>query len=147
MRGLVLRIGIIGAVAVGAFVLRPFITGNAGSLQLGDCFDVPATQEETVDDVQHHPCTADHGAEVVFVGDYAPATDTPPTSVDMQAFVGTTCIPAFNTYTGLDFGQATDYDLGWFWPTAEGWQKGDHKVICYVMRVDAASFSQSLRKK
>ena len=147
MRGLAVRVGIIAAIAIGAFVVRPFVTGDAGSLAVGDCFDVPATQEETVKDVQHHPCTDAHGAEVVFVGDYAPATDTHPAEADVEGFVGNTCIPAFNSYTGLDFGTATDYDLGWFWPTAEGWQGGDHKIICYAIRVDEANFTQSIKKK
>lgn len=147
MRGLALRFGIIALIGVGAFVLRPFIMGDAGSLAVGDCFDEPATVEQTVKDVQHHPCSDPHGAEVVFVGDYTPASDTPPTETEVDAFVGNTCIPAFNAYTGLDFGTAADLDLGWYWPTAEGWQDGDHKVICYAIRVDQANFVQSIKKQ
>lgn len=147
MRGLALRFGVIGVIIVGALVLRPFLTGDAGSLAVGECFDVPATQEQTVEDVQHHPCTDAHSGEVVFVGDYSPATSTHPTSSDVEAFVGSTCIPAFTSYTGLDWNTATDYDLGWFWPTEEGWGKGDHKVICYAIRADLTNFTQSIKKK
>jgi hypothetical protein len=151
MRGLALRIGIIAIIGAGAWVLRPFIMGNAGSLAVGDCFDVPAdvsaTEQETVEDVQHHPCTDAHGAEVVFVGDFAPATDTHPAEDAVLSFVGSSCVPAFKTYTGLDFEQAADYDLGWFWPTAEGWSKGDHKIICYLIRVDDATMTQSLKAR
>ena len=145
MQALALRIGIIAILAAGAWILRPFITGNAGDLAVGDCFDVPATEQQTVEDVQHHPCTDAHGAEVVFVGDYQPTGGNHPSPSDVEAFVGSTCIPAFTQYTGLDFQTATDYDLGWFWPTAEGWGQGDHEVICYLVRVDEASLTQSLK--
>ena len=147
MRSIAIRLGIVGAIVVAGVILRPFLTGNAGSLNVGDCFDVPPGEQETIDDVQHHPCTDPHGAEVVFVGDYAPATDVQPTETDIQGFVGSTCIPAFGQYTGLEFGTATDYDLGWFWPTAEGWSKGDHKVICYAVRIDEAKFTESIKKQ
>src|SRR5262245_10627607 len=40
---------------------------NAGDLQVGECFDDPGSVEE-VSDVQRHPCTEEHSAEVFFVG-------------------------------------------------------------------------------
>ena len=147
MGGIAARLGIIGAVVVGGIILRPFISGDAGSLQVGDCFDTPTTVSETVEDVQHHPCTDPHGAEVVYVGDYAPATDTYPSDDDFFTFFEANCGPAFNAYTGLDFLTAAEYDMSAFTPTAEGWDDNDRKVICYAVRTDDATMNASIKKQ
>jgi hypothetical protein len=145
MRSIALRVGIIALIAGGAFVLRPFLSSNAGSLAAGDCFDPPTDASTTVEDVQHHPCTDPHGAEVVFVGDFEPATDTYPTDDEVEAFVGTRCVPAFNSYTGLNYDEAMDLSLDWYWPTEEGWDDGSKKVICFVIRADGATQARSIK--
>ena len=61
------RIAIIAIIIVGGFVLRDRLSSSAGDLKVGDCFDEPATGGE-ISDVQHHPCTEAHTAEVVFIG-------------------------------------------------------------------------------
>jgi hypothetical protein len=146
MRGIALRVGIIGAIGLGAWFLRPFITGGAGSLAVGDCFDEPATQTETVEDVQHHPCTDLHDAEVFYVSNYEPASGTYPTDPQFLDFIRDRCTGAFTTYTGLDYTSAQDLDFSAFTPTADGWGKGDRKVICYAVKVDATKFNASIKK-
>ena len=146
MNSILVRVGIIGAIVLGAFLLRPFIMGDASSLAVGDCFDPPTTVSETVEDVQHHPCTDPHGAEVVYVGKYEGGTSTYPTDDEFFAHISTVCPPAFNTYTGLDFETAQDLDMSAFTPTSEGWGKGDRKIICYAVRVDDAKMTQSIKK-
>jgi hypothetical protein len=145
MRSIALRLGIIGLIAGGAFVLRPFLSGNAGNLAVGDCFDPPAVAGETVEDVQHHPCTDAHGGEVIFVGDYEPSDGTYPSDDAFVTFVGDHCVSAFNSYTGLDYLQATDLDFHVFTPTQEGWGDGDRTMICYAVRVDGTNFTQSVK--
>jgi hypothetical protein len=146
MRNIGVRIGIIALIVVGAFVLRPFLTGNAGDLNVGDCFDVPATDQETVEDVQHHPCDQDHGGEVVFVGDYPGSGSDPyPTDDEMFAFLTDKCVPAFSAYTGTDFTSQTTYDIGWFQPTEEGWKDDDQGVSCYAYRLDETNFKGSIK--
>jgi hypothetical protein len=145
MRSIALRLGIIGLIAGGAFVLRPFLSGNAGNLAVGDCFDPPAVSGETVEDVQHHPCTDAHGGEVIFVGEYEPASETYPSDDEFVTFVGNQCVSAFNSYTGLDYLQATDLDFHVFTPTREGWGNGDRTMICYAVRVDGTTFNQSIK--
>jgi hypothetical protein len=146
MRGLLLRVGIIGAIAGGAFVLRPFVTGNAGELAVGDCFDEPAQATETVKDVQHHPCTDLPDAEVIFVGNYEPATGAYPTDEQFLAFMRDRCTGAFNAYTGLDYTRAQDLDFSAFTPTSDGWTGGDRKVTCYAVKVDGSKFNASIKK-
>src|SRR5262245_56412524 len=68
-RGNLIVIGIFIALGVGGFIFRDFLSANATDLKVGDCFDEPANME-SVEDVQHHPCTDEHTAEVFFTGKY-----------------------------------------------------------------------------
>lgn len=142
MRSIALRIGFIAALAIGAVGCG----GDLNDLKVGDCFDPPADVEGTVTDVVHHACTEAHGAEVVFVGDFSPAQDAYPITLRFQDFYSSTCTPAFNAYTGLDFDSDTTYNMAALKPTVEGWGTGDRKVICYALRADNATMSQSIRK-
>lgn len=144
MRGLAIRIGIIAAIGLGALILRPFLSGNAGDLKVGDCFDVPSTTAETIKEVQHHPCDQDHGGEVIFVGDYPGSKhDAFPTDDAIYAFLTAKCLPAYKTYTGKDIDSEPAFDIGWFQPTAEGWKDGDQEMTCYLYRVDDGTFKGS----
>ena len=146
MRGLAIRVGIIGAIAAGAFVLRPFVMGDAGSLAVGDCFDEPSTPTETVEEVQHHPCTDPHDGEVFYIGNYEPSTGTYPSDDEFLAFINDRCTGAFNTYTGLDYTTAQELDFAAFTPTSAGWGNGDRKVMCYAVKVDQTQFDASIKK-
>jgi len=140
MRSIALRFGILAVLAFGAAGCG----GNANDLAVGECFDPPANIEGTVTDVVKHPCTEAHGAEVVFVGDFSPATDTYPAT--FQDFYANVCAPAFNTYTGLDFDTDTTYNMAAFKPTSESWGTGDRRVICYALRIDEATMNASIKK-
>ena len=145
MRGILIRVGVVAAIVVGGLILRPFLSGNAGDLKVGDCFDVPENLE-TVDDVQHHPCDQDHDGEVVFVGDIPGSNDDPyPTDEVMFAFIFSTCLPAYSSYTGTEMESQSTYDIGWFQPTEEGWEDGDQTVSCYLYRLDEMPFKGSLK--
>jgi hypothetical protein len=137
------RIVIVAAVALGALVFRDRMTGGAGDLAVGDCFDEPATVGE-ISDVQHHPCTESHTSEVVFVGDM-PTSSTYPTDAQFVNYVRASCVPAFNAYTGLDFDAVEAVDMGYLTPTTEGWSGGDHEMICYAIRSDGTAVSQSFK--
>lgn len=146
MRSIALRLGIIGAIAGGAFILRPFLSGNAGSLAVGDCFDEPAVITDVVEDVQHHPCTEAHDGEVVYVGDYSPASDTYPTDEAFFEFEKAQCLSAFQQYTGIDFTLDESYGMATFRPTAEGWKGGDRTVTCYAYLIDESKLTKSIKK-
>jgi hypothetical protein len=146
--GILLRVGIIAAIAGGAWIFRDYISGNATDLAVGDCFDAPTTTDETVEDVSHHPCTDAHTAEVFYVADYTDSTTYPGLDA-FDTFTQANCPAAFDAYTGLDFyaDSAKDYDIGLFYPLEEGWDQGDHEISCYIVRVDEGPMSGSLRKK
>jgi hypothetical protein len=139
------RILIIAVIAVGAFVLKDRISGNAGDLKVGDCFDEPVGTT-TVETVQHHPCSESHTSEVVFVGNVPGDKATyPAQSVFDQYGVGN-CIPAFNAYTGKDFDTETVLTMSYFYPLADGWAKGDQEMTCYAIRVDGGAVTSSVKK-
>jgi hypothetical protein len=145
MSGWVFRIGIIAVIAIGALVFRDRLSGNAGDLKVGDCFDEPVGQQE-VGDVQHHPCNESHTAEVVYVGNMTGDDATYPTDAGFDAFIETSCLPVWEAYTGKTYATDEILALGYFVPTAKGWGDGDRGITCYVSRGDGAAMTTSLRK-
>ena len=146
MGSLGIRLGIIAVILVAGFLLRQFVSGAAGDLAVGDCFDIPIGSSGVVEEVAHHPCTDAHDAEVVVVGNYEPATDAYPSESELTDFETDRCITAFNTYTGLDFNTDELYGMGTLEPTADGWADGDHEITCYLHRLDATKLTVSLKK-
>ena len=145
MRTIAIRLGLLGAIGVGAFIAQPFLSGNVAELKVGECFDVP-TVTETVEDVQHHPCTDAHGGEVFFVSEHVAANDAPyPADSILTNEIVAACDPAFLAYTGM---AATDptWSYGYFYPVAEGWADGDRGYICYAARVDETVTNTSIKK-
>jgi len=144
VRGLVVRLGIIGAIALGALVFRDRLSANAGELAVGDCFDDPAGAE-IVTDVQHHPCTEAHTAEVVFLGKLTGDNATYPSDQAVEDWVLSNCVPAWNAYTGKDLQTETVLTMGWYQPAEDGWSDGDRDMICYASRDDGGRLTSSVR--
>jgi hypothetical protein len=139
-----IRILIIALIAGGAFLFRDRLSSNAGELKVGDCFDDPQGAAE-ISDVQHHPCAEAHTSEVVFVGKMTGDNASYPTDSAVETWVGGTCLPAWNAYTGKDFQTDEVLDLRYYQPTNEGWGKGDRDVICYAARIDSAPMTTSVK--
>ncbi len=145
MRNL-LGLGIVAVILIGGFIFRDFLSGNAGELRVGQCFDLPASDQETVEDVQHHPCDQAHGGEVIYAGDLpGSSSDAYPSDDAVLSFLVQTCLPAYTSYTGTAIEAQDTFDIGWFQPTADGWKGGDKGIVCYAYRLDDAQFSGSLK--
>lgn len=151
MKGIAIRLAVIAVIAVGAFLLRDRMSGSAGDLRLGDCFDVPTAEIETVEDVQHQPCNEAHTAEVVFVGDHPAADGAPPlTDSQLEEFVSATCGDAWLAYLG---GMAAveanaelqNLDLGVFYPVDEDWNNGERQVTCYLYDINDRQLTKSMK--
>ncbi len=145
--GLVRRfwiLGLIAVIAVGAFVLRDRLSGGAGDLQVGDCFDLPGSEITEVKDVQHHPCTEAHTGEVILVFDFA-GGDTLPTDDQFFASIEEHCVPAFAEYTGTALANQETLDLFWLTPSSDGWKSGDREISCALYRLDEAPLTESLK--
>lgn len=151
MVGLVRRfpfVIVIGIAAVGGIIFREHVAGAAADLRVGDCIELP-THAGEVSEVQHRPCSDPHDAEVFHVFDIvAAAAGEPrafPTDDQLNDIMAPQCTPAFNRYTGLDYDAALDFDWGAFTPGVAGWNDGDREVTCYILRVDGAKISGSMR--
>lgn len=142
-RSVIVRIALFAGIALFFVLFRDRLTGSAGDLQVGNCFDVPAALEE-VEEVQRHPCTEPHDAEVMFVGEYADEK-LYPSDAEWRSFVEARCIPAFESYVGRDYEGDPDLDIGWFIPSREGWDSDDREVSCWIFRVDEAKMSTSVK--
>jgi hypothetical protein len=146
VRGILIRVGLVAGIIVIGLVIRPFVTGNAGDLAVGDCFDPPSSDVQTVKDVQHHPCSEPHGGEVFFVDKMADQA-TFPDEDTFNTYVSDHCLPAYQAYTGVDVLTEEGADIGWLVPTEEGWGKGDREVTCYATRLDNAKTTGSVKKQ
>ncbi|HEU0234910.1 MAG TPA: septum formation family protein [Candidatus Limnocylindrales bacterium] len=145
LSGIGVRIAIVALIAVVGFLFRDRLTGNAGELQVGDCFDDPAETQD-IGDVQHHPCTEAHTAEAFYVGQLPGGDDAPfPTEADLFAFASGSCAPAFASYTGTSIDASPALDFSMFYPTEAGWADGDREATCYAVRVDGTAMTQSVR--
>lgn len=145
-RGLV----IVGALVVllvlivgGLFVFRDRISGNVTELQVGDCIDKPATDTDSITDVQHQPCTEPHDAEIVYV--VADTSTTYPGSDHFDAVANTVCTDQNSLYLATDFSARDDIGGGYFYPTSDSWDGGNKNVTCYVDRTDSQKLVGSLK--
>ena len=139
-----IRIAVVGLFVVGGFLFRDRLSSNANDLRVGDCFEEPA-YAETIEDVQHQPCTETHDSEVIFVGEHSAAKGAAvPSDSEFRDYVGAQCLPAFASYTGLDLMSQEVLDIGYFVPANDSWANGDRKIICYAARTDGASMKQSV---
>ena len=144
MRGWVIRIVIVAVIAGGALIFRDRMSSNAGDLKVGDCFDDP-NQASEVTDVQHHPCTESHNAEVVFLGKMPGGNNAYPSDSQFEDWVASNCVPAWSSYTGKNAESETVLTLGFYQPTADGWKKSDRDVICFAARRDGDPMTSSVK--
>ncbi|MFL5679833.1 MAG: septum formation family protein [Chloroflexota bacterium] len=145
MRGILVRVLVIGVIVIGGLVFRDRISGAAADLKVGDCFDEPAGVAETVDNVQHHPCTDAHTSEIFYVGDMPDAKGAAYPGIQaVEDFADASCGAAFDAYVGTGADAAT-LDGGYFYPAEDGWKSGDRTVSCYVKAGDGKPLTRSLR--
>ena len=140
---ILLRIGIVAVFIVGGLIFRDRLGGSPAELQLGDCFDVPTKAGETVNDVQHHPCTETHTAEVILLAKHPAAKGAKePTDAELRSYLIDTCGGALGRYVG---GDTDKFDLGAFYPTEEDWKNGDRGVTCYMTMLDESPMTVSYK--
>jgi hypothetical protein len=136
---------LVAALAVGGLVFREHLVGAADALRAGDCVDLPAQMRE-FSDIQHRPCAEPHDAEVFLAFDHPADRQAAFLSQSAtDAYVIEQCVPAFEAYTGRNYRQDPDYDIGYFQPTAAGWGDGDRGFTCYLFRMDSTKTSGSLK--
>jgi hypothetical protein len=98
-----------------------------GDLAVGDCFNRKDPTASAADEVDAKRCDDKHQFELFAIatmsaGEY-------PTESEMDAFVGDRCLPAFGTYVGRTYDQS-GLEISWYYPTKDGWGRGDHVIQC-----------------
>jgi len=119
------------AAAVATAGLASCGTVGPATLQVGDCLDPPAFVGD-IAELRPKPCAEPHGGEV-FLVDELPAGSAYPSAAEIRAFITDRCIPAYETYTGVDLMTQDDMDVGWLPPTEEDWAAGQRRIVCYAV--------------
>jgi putative regulator of septum formation len=142
--GLAIRLVVIGLIVGGGILFRDRLTSGATDLKVGDCFD-DSTSTTEVKDVQHHPCTDRHTAEVVLTTDYPAPKGAPyPGRSGMSSYSDQTCTTAVLSYVGLS-GNLDALNYGIYFPKEPDWNSGDRWVICYVTTANGSPITGSLK--
>ena len=115
----------------------------ADDLKVGDCFNVPSGT--TVQTITNFPCTESHTAEVFHVTTYTESGTAYPLSFNFDSFVDTACTPVFATYVGAGLDARPDLSFGYFFPSRDGWSKGNRAITCYVTKTDEAPMTSSVK--
>ena len=120
-------------VVVVLFAARGPQAGNAFTLRVGDCFDVPAA--DTIGDITALPCTSPHSGEVFLAQDYPGAVGPLPYPGNgaIAVWVDQQCVKtAFEPYVGAPYADRPDLKVAYFFPPADAWARGVRRVTCYV---------------
>jgi hypothetical protein len=133
--------GILVFLAVVLFAVRN--NQAVDELAVGTCFDVP-TRTGDISTVSRHDCSEAHDAEVFHVAEFTDAK-TFPISLTLDRFIGDACVPVFATYVGQAYATSNQFNLGYFYPGRDAWEKGDRTVTCYVSREDKAKLTRSIK--
>jgi hypothetical protein len=99
------------------------------ALQAGECFDFRKEASQEINDVNVVSCAESHHYEAFWIG-AMPAGDWP-TDAAATAFFDQTCIPAFDTYVGLDYDSSRWYAY-WLAPAESAWAEGERTFLCYI---------------
>ena len=110
-------------------------------LEVGDCFDDPAGDAVQVVTVEAVPCDQPHDNQVAAKFDL-PDSDFPgDDEVLAQAVTG--CIDRFENAVGEPY-ETSRLDVLPMYPTKDGWDSGDHEVICNVYNLDLSKLTSSV---
>jgi len=115
---------------------------QVGDLRVGDCFDLADPNASSVDKTTAKPCTESHQYEVFFAGNLPDGAY--PADADVKAYVKANCVPVFETYVGMAYGDSK-LEIVWFSPLQEGWNQGDRGIQCTVYDPHDALLKVSLK--
>lgn len=102
---------------------------SVSDLRVGDCFDLDNPDAEQVEEVAARPCAEAHQYEMVFA-DAMPEGDYP-TDDQFNTYVDQQCLPAFATFVGVGY-DSSMLEISWFYPSTNGWSRGDRTVQCAI---------------
>ncbi len=114
-------------------------------LRAGDCFDMPAGSEDSVEvlDVEAVPCSEPHENEVYVVTNYT-ASDSFPAIEAIWDYADQFCLTAFDTFVSIAW-EDSSLQFGYFYPSEEGWADGDQAITCVLYDLNGLPLIGSMR--
>jgi Septum formation len=141
---LVLRFWWVGLLVIGGGIAAFNYLGGSRpvtDMSVGDCFDLPDPESDSISDVTQRECTEPHQYEMYFVGDLPDGQY--PSDSDVDLWLEANCLPAFTEYVGIDYQSSVLVALP-ITPTEDGWNDGDHSVQCAIRDPNNAELTESL---
>jgi hypothetical protein len=141
---LVLRFWWVGLLVIGGGIAAFNYLGGSRpvtDMSVGDCFDLPDPESDSISDVTQRECTEPHQYEMYFVGDLPDGQY--PSDSDVDLWLEANCLPAFTDYVGIDYQSSVLVALP-ITPTEDGWNDGDHSVQCAIRDPNNAELTESL---
>ncbi len=143
---IVVPVVLVGLLAIVALAARGPDATTAFTLRPGDCFDLPT--DAHVGDIDTVDCSAPHDAEVFEAG----ALSAPSASAGPAPYPG---VAAISDWVGANCGDAAqrrylapgaraDLAVGYFYPDANAWARGERQVTCYLHPPDGSKLTGPL---
>jgi hypothetical protein len=110
------------------------------TLKVGECIN--ETPEEEPVTVPLVPCTQPHDGEVFAI--YSLPGGKYPGDALVDRFAQGGCDKRFDTYAGAAADQS-NWDVGFFGPSADLWADGDRRVFCLASHSDMSPLTGSVR--
>ncbi len=144
---LVVPIVLIGLLGLAVFGSRGPGPATAFTLRIGDCFDIPGDAQ--IGDIATLDCSKPHDAEVFVTGDYADTQPSTPIAYPgggaFAQWVANSCgLDARGAYLGSRSVPAPDVVVGYFFPAADAWTRGERQVTCYLHARDGSKLGGPL---
>ena len=115
------------------------IVGGGGlgvlAINVGDCIQLPGV-DTLVESVEGVPCAEPHDAQVYAAFDLPSGAVPGQTAVDDQGSRG--CYDRWQAAVGTVYEQDTVLDFSYFTPQRDGWNAGDHEILCMIVRMDGS---------
>jgi hypothetical protein len=89
---------------------------------------------EVVQSVEGVPCAEPHDAQAYAAFDLPDGPFPGDLAVDEQGARG--CYDRWQASVGTIYEDDTFLDFTYFTPQAEGWNAGDHEILCAIVRID-----------
>lgn len=116
------------------------------TVQPGDCFDDPGSEEEVVFQLQAIPCSQPHDNEVFAVESVAGlfGADYPGRDALEEHAYGVCSGPIFDSYVGTAYLDSS-LEVFTLTPTDDSWSEGDRDVVCVLYKLDFTKLTRPAR--
>ena len=116
------------------------------SLEVGDCFDDPASQTAEVSDGDEASCSEGHDNEVYAVADHPAGDDAPyPGDEALEVYGIGYCLSEFENYVGISY-EESRLDFTYLLPVRDGWEGDDDRgFVCFLYDLNLAKLTGSMQ--